>query len=171
MRKNRRFRIAPSMSRGNAITHTRWAADTVPPRIEQKHPSEHRDRPFGSYPPDTSHSGIQRPFSRVNLFQTLEKVLIVDTFAIPANYLQLINIRGREAMKDVIYPDYICNGCNSGVTLQIDFASGIPLRDGCIPFPEDDRYHCPTCGTTHDMSELRRELESSFLESIKPSTP
>ncbi len=70
-------------------------------------------------------------------------------------------------MADEILATYICNGCQHESVLQIDFDSGMPLQPGCVPFPEDNMYHCPTCGMVHDLSQLRDELEMSALEGIK----
>lgn len=55
---------------------------------------------------------------------------------------------------------YPCGNCGAELRLQLNFADGVPLEDGVIAFPADGRAKCPKCGTEHDVSQVRVQVEA-----------
>lgn len=52
-----------------------------------------------------------------------------------------------------------CAKCGQNMDLQADFDTPKPLRSGAIKFPADGIVICTRCGTRHDLSTLRSQLE------------
>lgn len=54
--------------------------------------------------------------------------------------------------------------------LQMTFASnvfkGVPIPPGTIQFPVDNQVKCPNCGTEHNLSDARRQLEGQTRRPI-----
>lgn len=56
--------------------------------------------------------------------------------------------------------DFVCNGCGQTSKIQANFQPDVPLNEGAIAFPGDNRFTCPQCKTEHDLGDLRRQLEA-----------
>jgi ClpP class serine protease len=52
-----------------------------------------------------------------------------------------------------------CGKCNSEIKIHAPFAVGVPVPHGVIPFPADNKIECPNCGTEHDLTDARRQIE------------
>lgn len=68
-------------------------------------------------------------------------------------------IRGLGTPK-VVEVGMTCKQCKTESRIQANFAEGIPLKAGRIPFPGNNKVQCPGCGTEHDLTLLRRQLEA-----------
>jgi hypothetical protein len=55
---------------------------------------------------------------------------------------------------------YPCNNCGEQLTLQANFADGVPIEPGAIPFPANNMLKCPQCNAENDVTEARRQVES-----------
>ena len=61
---------------------------------------------------------------------------------------------------------YQCGACGATFKLQLNFAEGVPLQQDAIAFPSDDRAECPNCGTEHDLSQVREQVEAQAGKAI-----
>lgn len=71
--------------------------------------------------------------------------------------------QGQLASAAIGYP---CNNCGEQLTLQANFADGVPIESGAIPFPADNMLKCPKCNTENDVTEARRQVESQAGQPI-----
>jgi hypothetical protein len=55
---------------------------------------------------------------------------------------------------------YPCNNCGEQLALQANFADGVPIESGAIPFPADNMLKCPQCNAENDVTEARRQVEA-----------
>lgn len=53
-----------------------------------------------------------------------------------------------------------CGKCGKTFEIQADFGKKRPLKKGAVRFPKDDKLTCNGCGTVHDLSAGRREIEA-----------
>jgi ClpP class serine protease len=53
-----------------------------------------------------------------------------------------------------------CGKCKTDMRLHAAFKPGVPVPSGSIRFPADNRLKCPGCGTEHDLSDARRQIEA-----------
>jgi hypothetical protein len=49
--------------------------------------------------------------------------------------------------------------CAQMVKMQIDFELGNPLVKTHLRYPADEKFQCPKCGTSHDLTELRKIIQ------------
>jgi len=57
--------------------------------------------------------------------------------------------------------DLICNNCNTLFKLQANFGKKHPLKSGFLRFPDVNTFTCTNCGTNHDISAIRIQLEKT----------
>ena len=55
---------------------------------------------------------------------------------------------------------YPCGSCGETLKLQLNFAEGVPIQDDAMAFPADNQAKCPKCGTEHDLSQVREQVEA-----------
>jgi hypothetical protein len=53
----------------------------------------------------------------------------------------------------------VLNCCGQEVEMQIDFHLDNPLVKSRLRYPADEKFQCPKCGTSHDLTELRKEIQ------------
>src|SRR5260221_6194940 len=70
------------------------------------------------------------------------------------------------AQLDKIFLDYECPKCKARGKIQANFVSGAPIEPGCIPFPTNNVFQCPSCGVQQNLVDLRRQIEAQFKKSI-----
>jgi len=58
---------------------------------------------------------------------------------------------------------YACNSCNHISSLQASFAPEAPLEEGFMPFPDDGQFFCPNCGTHHNLSGLKEDMDIMYF--------
>jgi len=52
-----------------------------------------------------------------------------------------------------------CPQCNNASKVQANLDKLRPLQEGHLPFPADNKLHCPSCGSEIDLSDTRRQIE------------
>ena len=62
--------------------------------------------------------------------------------------------------------DWPCPKCKTVQKIQFNFQAGVPLKQGCIPFPADNKFTCPNCKTQSDLSPIRLQLEAQAKKKI-----
>lgn len=55
--------------------------------------------------------------------------------------------------------DARCGRCGAVSRVQANLGQSRPLQEGCLPFPPDNKFHCPSCGAEADLSDARRQIE------------
>lgn len=103
------------------------------------------------------------------LMRTFENTSIFKLFETPSSqiYRHLLSeqqIQPEKAKKAII--DFSCNKCSKEIKLQASFEKGVPLEKGSVLFPSDNIYICQGCGTRHDLSPLRMQIESQTKKQI-----
>jgi hypothetical protein len=53
-----------------------------------------------------------------------------------------------------------CNNCGEKLKLQANFVDGVPLEEGAIAFPLDNKLKCPSCNAENDIAEVRAQIEN-----------
>ena len=73
---------------------------------------------------------------------------------------------GPPAAGNAVVFDFQCNKCKSSTRMQANLVKGAPLQSGNVPFPPDNKFRCPTCGTEHNLVDARRQIEAQFKKPI-----
>lgn len=64
--------------------------------------------------------------------------------------------------------DLPCSKCQAHHRLQANLDKSLPLQPNSLPFPADNKFKCPNCGTEHDLSDLRRQIELQTKKKVVP---
>lgn len=59
-----------------------------------------------------------------------------------------------------------CPNCKSKLKIQTNFKPDIPLENGVLPFPKDNKLVCPICKASHNLSGVRGQIESQLKKKI-----
>jgi hypothetical protein len=59
-----------------------------------------------------------------------------------------------------------CPNCQLEVKIQAKFDPKVPLKPGFIPFPNDNLFTCPQCGTQSNLTPLRMQLEAQSKKKV-----
>jgi len=59
-----------------------------------------------------------------------------------------------------------CDNCKSASKLQANFGTPQPILPGHVPFPKDNKFRCPHCGTEHDLIDARPQLEAQAKKPV-----
>jgi ClpP class serine protease len=78
----------------------------------------------------------------------------ISQAAIPAIPI-LKNIKPQAA-----HVDFVCPKCASKNKIQLNLEKNVKLEAASIPYPKDDNFICPNCGTQTNLSPLRLQLEA-----------
>jgi ribosomal protein L44E len=62
--------------------------------------------------------------------------------------------------------DVNCNKCGTKTKVQANLGQVQPLDPGYVAYPKDDKLKCPTCGTEHDLTGARRQLEAQAKQRV-----
>ena len=52
-----------------------------------------------------------------------------------------------------------CGNCGLVSHVQANIGKTMPLQEGHVPFPSDNKFRCPNCGSEADLSNARRQIE------------
>ncbi|MEA1887427.1 MAG: Clp protease ClpP [Bacteroidota bacterium] len=67
---------------------------------------------------------------------------------------------------DTALIDFKCPKCKVITKIQAAFKKGIPLQKNVVPFPKDNIFICPNCGTKTPLTPLRLDIESKTGKKI-----
>lgn len=59
-----------------------------------------------------------------------------------------------------------CGKCNATSRVQANLGESHPLQEGCLPFPPDNKFHCPSCGAEVGLSDTRRQIEAQSKKRV-----
>jgi len=59
-----------------------------------------------------------------------------------------------------------CSKCAKESKIQANFDKEFPLQEGCQPFPKNNLFNCPYCGTQIDLSDAKRQLEMQTKKNV-----
>lgn len=63
--------------------------------------------------------------------------------------------------------DYECPKCKKHQKIQATFDKNLPLDPDHIPFPSDNLFNCPDCGTQGNLLALRLQIEAQLKTKIQ----
>jgi hypothetical protein len=66
---------------------------------------------------------------------------------------------GKRPVADTHHNFIVLNCCGQEVEMQIDFELNNPLVESRLRYPADEIFQCPKCGTSHDLTELRKVIQ------------
>lgn len=75
-------------------------------------------------------------------------------------------LKGQTAGADIAMLDLECNKCKTVMKIQANFKENLPIQTERIPFPAHNKVKCPTCGTEHDLTAMRHQIEAQTKRSI-----
>lgn len=98
---------------------------------------------------------------------------IYKLFETPTSQIMLHVLVGQQKLAGLIAPqadgcdvDVECPNCKTKTKVQANLGKEQPIKPGFKPFPKDDRFSCPGCGTEHSLAELRRSIEGQTKKPI-----
>lgn len=69
---------------------------------------------------------------------------------------------------DVAAVEIECPKCRQKTKIQANLNLGVPLQPDHVPFPADNKFKCPSCGTEQDLSQLRQQIELQAKKKVVP---
>jgi hypothetical protein len=58
------------------------------------------------------------------------------------------------------YINFICDNCRTVTPIQANLGQPKQIDQGRAPFPKDNKFRCPKCGKIHDLTAVRKQLET-----------
>jgi predicted RNA-binding Zn-ribbon protein involved in translation (DUF1610 family) len=62
--------------------------------------------------------------------------------------------------------DFQCPKCQNRSRIQANLSKPQPLQKGAMPFPKDNVFICPNCGTQSNLVDLRNQIEAQSKKNI-----
>jgi hypothetical protein len=62
--------------------------------------------------------------------------------------------------------EFPCSNCQMKITLQANFEEGVPLKEGALAFPPDNKVKCSNCGAENDVTLARLQIEAQIQRPI-----
>lgn len=117
-------------------------------------------------------NAISRYFILLNM--TFDMTNIFKIFETPTSqiYKQAVsttpvNIAPRQlTLSPIAQIEYECPKCKNKIRLQANFIKDIPMQNGFIQFPQNNKIVCPQCGIESDVSIIRMKIESQTRRRI-----
>jgi hypothetical protein len=66
----------------------------------------------------------------------------------------------KNAKPQVAHADFVCPKCISKYKIQLNLEKNVKLEPSSVPFPKDDIFICPNCGTQTNLTPLRLQFEA-----------
>ncbi|MCX6236463.1 MAG: Clp protease ClpP [Bacteroidia bacterium] len=60
----------------------------------------------------------------------------------------------------IAHANFVCPKCVSNFKIQLNLDKNVKLAADSFPYPKDDNYICPNCGTQTNLSSLRLQIEA-----------
>jgi len=67
---------------------------------------------------------------------------------------------------EVAIVDFQCPKCQNSSRIQANLSRSQPLQEGAMPFPNDNVFICPHCGTQSNLVNLRNQIEAQSKKKI-----
>ena len=75
-----------------------------------------------------------------------------------------VNMPAMPIKKDVkpqlAHAEFICPKCTSKYKIQLNLVKNMPIEPSSVPYPKDDNFTCPNCGTITTLIPMRLQLEA-----------
>jgi len=62
--------------------------------------------------------------------------------------------------------DLECSKCKNVMKIQANLKEQMPVQPDRMPFPADNKLRCSTCGTEHDLTAMRHQIEAQAKRRI-----
>jgi hypothetical protein len=102
------------------------------------------------------------------IFETPDSQII--RFEIMAGVPAPGGVGGSAPAADIALVELECNKCKTVMKLQANFKAGLAVQAGRVPFPADNKIKCPTCGTDHDLTAMRHQMEAQTKRPVIASS-
>lgn len=56
--------------------------------------------------------------------------------------------------------DFDCPKCASNYKIQLNLKKNVPIDSSALPYPKDDNFICPICGTQTNIAPIRLQIEA-----------
>jgi predicted RNA-binding Zn-ribbon protein involved in translation (DUF1610 family) len=66
----------------------------------------------------------------------------------------------RNVKAQVAHADFVCPKCVSKYKIQLNLVKNIKTEPSTVPFPENDIFVCPNCGTQTNIAPMRLQFEA-----------
>jgi hypothetical protein len=112
---------------------------------------------------------LQMSFSTnlYKLYETAsEQILKFLAPTVPPPQQLLAAPQAAGASPDIAELEIQCSNCKANYKVQANLGKPHALEPGRLPFPADNKIRCPKCGTEHDLSDARRQLEAQTKKRV-----
>ncbi len=99
---------------------------------------------------------FETPTSQIMRFEAIQNVSLPGLGGAPAP--------GQQVQSAEI--GVVCGKCKSQIKVHLPFEAGVAVPAGSVPFPADNKVKCPGCGTEHDLTDARRQIEAQTGKKI-----
>jgi hypothetical protein len=146
--------------------HTRWLTHVRSIKLDDLHAlrllvKDYREDPELADAISRYYALLQMAFAG-NLYKLYETTSSqIYKFLMP-----LVPPPQQQPSADIAELDIHCNKCQSQFKVQANLGKTQPLKEGCLPFPADNKLRCPSCGVEHDLSDARRQLEAQTKKPV-----
>jgi len=118
------------------------------------------------------HDAIHR--YHVLMQMTFATSSIYKIFETPATQIYKFDVQQMQKLPPQFNPgkasnakvEYKCPKCGNTTQIFAKFKKQDTVPPGEIPFPADNRFQCPHCGTISDLSKVRHDIESMTKKPI-----
>ena len=107
---------------------------------------------------------LKMTFDQTNIFKLFETPTSqVTRFAVPAGIPALPPQKNEP---DGATIEIECPNCKNKTEIQARFTERALRKPGVVQFPKDNKFTCPSCNATIDLSGMRHQLESQTKKTI-----
>lgn len=106
------------------------------------------------------------------LQMTFEMTTIYKMFETPES--QIVRMLGPAApppappgtQGEIAIIEAACGKCGTVSKVQANIGEKRPLQQGCVPFPKNNKFRCPNCGTEADLTGPRSQIEAQAKKPV-----
>lgn len=66
----------------------------------------------------------------------------------------------RDIKPKVVHAEFVCPKCSSKFKVQLNLEDNVKLEPSAVPYPKNDIFACPKCGTQTNLAPMRLQLEA-----------
>ncbi|MBI3945270.1 MAG: Clp protease ClpP [Armatimonadetes bacterium] len=111
------------------------------------------------------HTLLRMTFSYTNAYKVFETPVsqLLDFLAPPMPAAP--GLPG-QLSPDMVVANVQCHNCNTVSRVQFNLGKKQPVQAGNHPFPPDGKFRCPSCGTEHDLSGAKQQVEAQTKKRV-----
>ena len=106
---------------------------------------------------------LQITFDMTNIYKVFETPISqIYRFKIPPG----ARPAPQKPIGEMVLIDFQCPNCKAINKIQANLDPNIPIQKDAHPFPANDEFTCPNCGTQNNLKSLRFQVESETKKRI-----